>query len=92
MASIGDRIKELRLKRNLSQEKLGAKTGISQTYLSDIERNKANIDALDLWRISEALDYPIWQFYPEYRSELGEEIARYEDGGNEYITYKRKKR
>jgi len=70
MATIGDKIRELRLKRGISQEKLGDSTGISQSYLSDIELNKGNVDAEDLWKIATALDFPIWQFYPGYRSEL----------------------
>jgi transcriptional regulator with XRE-family HTH domain len=96
MATIGDKIRELRTKRGISQRKLADKIApnskiTSQTYLSDIERGISSIDAQDLWVIAEALDYPIWAFYPEYKTDLGEEVNRYADGDHEFITFKRKK-
>lgn len=35
---VGDRVRELRKSRKWSQQQLAMKTGISQTYISDLER------------------------------------------------------
>jgi transcriptional regulator with XRE-family HTH domain len=39
----GDRIKQLRLQKNLSQEKLSFLTGFHRTYIGMIERGERNI-------------------------------------------------
>ncbi len=53
--SIGKRIKEERLKRNLKQIELSKKAGISNTYLSDIEHDRVNPSLNTLKNISSAL-------------------------------------
>lgn len=94
MKEIGKRIRELRQRRGLSQEVLGEKTGISQTYLSDLELGKANVDAADLWQIAKALGFPINQFFPPVNTTISneiewEEVCRFVDGKHEFATYKR---
>lgn len=39
---IGDKLKELRGKRNLSQEEVAERSGISTTYYAGIERGEEN--------------------------------------------------
>src|SRR5687768_7908564 len=55
--TIGDRIKEVREKRERTQEWLAKETGISKGFLSEIENNKGtgNIGADYVIRISNAL-------------------------------------
>lgn len=55
-AQIGLRIKELRRLRNLSQEMLSEKVGISSKYLSSIERGKENPTLDTLIRMAIALN------------------------------------
>lgn len=39
----GRRIKELRLKQNISQEELGFRCHLSKNYVSDVERGTRNV-------------------------------------------------
>ena len=39
----GQRVKEIRLKQNISQEELAFRCGLSKNYISDVERGTRNI-------------------------------------------------
>jgi transcriptional regulator with XRE-family HTH domain len=56
LLSIGKKVKEERLKRNLKQKDLAARIGISNTYLSDIEHDRVNPSLNTLKNISNALN------------------------------------
>ena len=43
MVQVGDRIRDWRLKRNLTQLDLAVRADISQSYLARIERNQTNL-------------------------------------------------
>lgn len=55
-AIIGEKIKNLRLERNLSQEKLAGLADIDRRYMQSIEGGKRNISLNMLLKISRALD------------------------------------
>jgi len=55
LATIGDRIKEIRTKKGMTQEQLCEKAHISKGFLSDIENDKRNIGAQKLLEIANAL-------------------------------------
>ena len=63
LKEFGLRIRELRTKQNLSQEKLSFKTGFHRTYIGMIERGERNISAINLKRISDALEIPIIELF-----------------------------
>lgn len=55
-----NRIKELRLKMNMSQLELSQKTGITRPYISKLENNEVNVIKSDtMIAISKALKKPI---------------------------------
>ena len=63
--NIGETIKDIRKRKGLSQQKLSALSGISQTYLSQIEKGDRQSPTIDvLHKISEALElpYPVLEF------------------------------
>jgi transcriptional regulator with XRE-family HTH domain len=61
----GERIKQLRLQKNISQEKLSFLTGFHRTYIGMIERGERNISLLNMAvfakvfeiNVSELLDF-----------------------------------
>lgn len=53
---LGRRVNELRVARNLSQEELAGRAGLDRTYVSAIERGKANPTLIVLLRLAQALD------------------------------------
>jgi len=52
---IGQRIKEIRVKQGLSQEKLALLADLDRTYIPSIERGRRNISITVLEKISNAL-------------------------------------
>lgn len=57
--NIGETIKEIRKRKGLSQQELAKLSGISQTYLSQIEKMGIRNPSLEiLHKISTALDLP----------------------------------
>lgn len=53
---VGEKIKEIRLSRNISQEQLALRANIDRTYISDIERGKRSISLFVALKIALVLD------------------------------------
>jgi len=51
----GDKLRELRKQKDLSQEDLGFKSGLHRTYISDIERGSRNVSLKNIEKIAKAL-------------------------------------
>lgn len=60
---LGNKLRQLRLDKGLSQEKLGFKTKLDRTYISAVERGRRNITIISLRRILNALDISIEEFF-----------------------------
>ena len=55
----GQVIRELRVRRGISQEALSGFAGIARSHLTMIESGAKNPNVDTLWRIAEALDMPL---------------------------------
>jgi transcriptional regulator with XRE-family HTH domain len=55
MPTLGERLRELREQRRLTQEELASKAKLSKGFLSDIENSKRNVGAEYLLRIATTL-------------------------------------
>lgn len=55
MADFGVRVRQLREKVGLSQEKLAEKTDVHRTYISGVERGRQNISLLTMGKLARAL-------------------------------------
>lgn len=51
----GDKLREIRKNKSLSQEELAFKSGLHRTYISDIERGSRNVSLKNIERIAKAL-------------------------------------
>jgi transcriptional regulator with XRE-family HTH domain len=51
----GKRVRELRLERGLSQEKLGQLAGLDRTYISSVEAGRRNVSLKNIHKLAEAL-------------------------------------
>lgn len=60
---IGSKIKELRLKNKLSQEKLALLSNLDRTYIASVEKGKRNISIVNLEKIIIALDTTLENFF-----------------------------
>lgn len=59
LEKIGERIKGLRLKSELSQEKLSFACELDRTYIGSVERGERNISLINLNKIAIALNVPL---------------------------------
>ncbi|MBA7493503.1 hypothetical protein ES702_04062 [subsurface metagenome] len=55
LKQFGDKVREERLKKGLSQEELAAKAGVHRTYIGMIERAEKNITLKNIEKIANAL-------------------------------------
>jgi len=59
----GERVRKLRLARNLSQEELAFKTSVHRTYLGGIERGERNPSLKNIAAIAKALNVTLAQLF-----------------------------
>jgi transcriptional regulator with XRE-family HTH domain len=60
---VGNRIKELRLSKKLSQEALANIAEIDRTYMTSVENGRRNISVVTLEKIIKALDTNYSDFF-----------------------------
>ena len=56
-------LKEVRLKKNVTLNKLAEKSGVSSTHINDIENSVKSPSLLVMVRLAKALDVDITQLY-----------------------------
>ena len=59
----GEKVRKLRLARNLSQEGLAFKTGVHRTYLGGIERGERNPSLKNIAAIAKALNITLAELF-----------------------------
>ena len=73
MADIGERIKNGRINKRLTQAELAERVGCSITYLSNIENGKIpNPGVLLFSKIADQLDLTVEELIGEHRTKNGE--------------------
>ena len=65
LKAFGDRIREVRLRKGLSQEQLARLAEIDRTYIGGIERGERNLGIKNVWRIADALGIPAADLFRE---------------------------
>lgn len=53
--AFGDRVRELRRRRQLSQETLALACNLDRTYIGGVERGERNISLINIHKIADAL-------------------------------------
>lgn len=59
LIKFGEKVKDLRKKRGLSQEDLAHKAGFHRTYIGMIERAERNITLVNIQKLANALEVSI---------------------------------
>ncbi|MDR0926629.1 MAG: helix-turn-helix domain-containing protein [Ignavibacteria bacterium] len=62
----GDRVRELRTKKGLSQEKLAELANLHRTYIGMIERSETNITLANIEKIANALNVSMSEIFDNY--------------------------
>lgn len=65
LIKFGNKVKEIRLKQNISQEKLAEKANVHRTYIGMIERAERNITLVNIEKIANALGIQIADLFIE---------------------------
>jgi len=67
LIKFGNRVRELRKLKNLSQEELAFRADVHRTYIGMIERAEKNITLLNIEKIANALEVSINDLFNETR-------------------------
>ena len=91
LKNIGGNIRFLRMARQLSQQELAQRIDVSQTHLSNLERNHVNINLKLLLRIANVLECPLEIFLDtnaalDWGKEQAEKAATEQDAPAEAYT------
>ncbi len=64
LVRFGQRLRQVRLRAGVSQEKLAELAGLHRTYVSSVERGKRNISLLNIDRLALALGVSLNDLMP----------------------------
>ena len=71
LEKLGDRLRELRQARNLTQAQLADQCGLHRTFIGSVERGERNVSVLNLRRIAAVLRVKLADLFDEARGEKG---------------------
>jgi transcriptional regulator with XRE-family HTH domain len=84
--TISDRLKKIRLEKNVSQDFLAKKLGFTQKAYSKIENNETKLNVDVLQRVSEILEVPIESFFNNSQQPVLNDFSNRTGGDN--VIYK----
>ncbi len=84
--TVSDRLKKIRLEKNVSQDFLAKKLGFTQKAYSKIENNETKLNVDILQRISEILKVPIEFFFNNSQQPILNDFSNRTGGDN--VIYK----
>lgn len=63
LIKFGERVRQIRKQKNLSQEELSYRAELHRTYIGMIERAEKNITLINIEKIAEALEVDIKELF-----------------------------
>lgn len=60
---LGKKIKQLRMKKGLSQEKFALEIGMDRTYFASVEAGKRNISICNIKKIADGLEISLRELF-----------------------------
>lgn len=63
LKKLGERVKQLRKKANISQEKLAELAGLDRTYINGVENGKRNVSIINIEKICKSLNVSLADFF-----------------------------
>lgn len=75
MKEIGQRIKFLRLKKQISQTDLAKSIGMSQTNLSNLESGRTSVTLHNLFKIKDVLQCEMADFFEDEKPQTKPEVS-----------------
>lgn len=65
LQDFGKRVQELRIQRNLSQEKFALQIDMDRTYLASVESGKRNISLLNIAKIADGFGISLKELFTD---------------------------
>ena len=62
----GERLRELRVERDLSQERLAELAGLDRNYIGQIERAERNVALVNIVKIAKALEVGVGELFAPF--------------------------
>ncbi len=84
--TVADRLKQIRLNRNYSQDYLAKKIGVSQKAYSKIENNETRLNVDTLALLAQVLETPVADFFDESERPILNDFSSRSGGDN--VIYK----
>jgi transcriptional regulator with XRE-family HTH domain len=84
--TVAERLKQIRLKKNYSQEYVASKIGLSQKAYSKIENNETRLSVETLLVLSDILQTPIAEFFTNSQNPILNDFSSARQGDN--VIYK----
>jgi transcriptional regulator with XRE-family HTH domain len=84
--TVSDRLKKIRVEKNISQDFLSKKLGFTQKAYSKIENNETKLNVEVLQRISEILEVPVESFFNHSQQPVLNDFSNRTGGDN--VIYK----
>jgi len=69
MKEVSSRIRELRIEKKFTLKDLSEKTGLSVSFLSQVERASSSLAITSLKKIADALEVPITRFFEDFSND-----------------------
>jgi len=66
LIKFGNKVREERLRQNLSQEQLASKAGVHRTYIGMVERAEKNITLENIEKIAKALKLNLGDIFKNF--------------------------
>lgn len=66
-AAFGQRVRDIRGEKGLSQEGLALACDLDRTYIGGVERGERNVSIVNIHKIAKALGVPVRDLFPEDR-------------------------
>jgi transcriptional regulator with XRE-family HTH domain len=67
LTQFGEKVRELRKQKGLSQEELAFKANLHRTYIGMVERAEKNVTLLSIEKIANALEINLNVFFNDYK-------------------------
>jgi transcriptional regulator with XRE-family HTH domain len=65
LTKFGQRVRDERLRAELSQERLAELAGLHRTYIGSVERGERNLAVGNCYALADALDVPLTTLLPD---------------------------
>lgn len=65
LSNFGRRLRQLRTWRDLSQEALAMRSGVSRDFVAKVEQGRVSPGLLRIWELADGLEIPVAEFFTE---------------------------